>query len=155
MPPSPNRIVRCAWKRCKRLLEPGEARLTYAKGGRQLIALCPWHFSVIDGANRLRFWRRHRMPQVYAARVEDGSVVNAYYLQKVNEFSVTQIFADLEPEQQVYVLSHETLHWVLARDFGLLTSISLDIFYKQPLHVLGHHSLHTWELNRLYEQPKL
>lgn len=147
-----NRTVLCSWKRCYRVLEKDEQRLTLMpiEGHRYIMALCPRHYSLLDRTNRIRFWRRHRRPDIRGMRI-GRALVYAFYQQKGNMLTVTEHFAHQEPEQQVYVLSHETLHWVLAREFGLLTSMSLDIFYKVPLRVLGGHSLHTWMLNSLYE----
>jgi hypothetical protein len=102
---------------------------------------------------RIRFWRRHRRPDIKGTRV-GPRLIYAMYTQKPNVITVTEHFAREQPPQQVYELSHEMIHWVLAREFGLLTSMSFDIFYKQPLKVLKGHSLHTWLLNSLYEQTE-
>lgn len=148
-----NRPVRCSWKRCHRVLAEGETRmtLTYFEGHRYVMALCPWHYALLDRANRIRFWRRHRYPSIKGARV-GPHLIYASYTQKPNVIIVTEHFAHGEQPEMVYHLTHETIHWVLAREFGLLTSMSFDIFYKQPLQVLGGHSLHTWMLNSLFEQ---
>ena len=155
MRPSFNRPVLCSWRRCRRVLEEGEQRfsLKYHEGHRYIVALCPWHYSLLDRANRIRLWRRHRTLVIKGTRV-GPPLIYAFYQQKDNVLTVTEHFAHAEPQQQVYVLSHETVHWILAREFGLLTSISFDIFYKQPLTCLGGHSLHTWSLNALYEQTE-
>lgn len=147
-----NRSVLCSWRRCRRVLEEWEQRLTlkYFEGRRCITALCPYHYDLLDKVGRIRFWRRHRRPGIKGARVGSHNV-DAFYMPKPNMITVTEHFAHAEPQYQVYVLSHETIHWILAREFGLLTSMSFDVFYKQPLRVLGGHSLHTWGLNSLYE----
>ncbi len=154
-----NRPVLCSWRRCHKVLEDGEQRLTltWFEGHRYITALCSWHFSLLDRANRIRFWRRHRRPDIAGTRV-GRHLIYAMYTQKPNVITVTEHFAHEDGPQQIYHLTHETLHWVLSREFGMMSSISLDVFYKQPLKVLGGHSLHTWMLNSLYEQtetPKL
>jgi len=84
----------------------------------------------------------------------DNMDVYGAYLLKSNQILVSQNFAWLDVEQMVYVLSHETIHWILAREFGWLTSMGLDIVYHRPLPCLGGHSLHTLMLSTLYEQAE-
>ena len=150
-----NRPVLCSWRRCHRVLEEGEQRfsLTLFEGHRYIVALCPQHFDLLDRVNRIRFWRRHRGPSIKGMRA-GPRLIYASYTQKPNVIAVTEHFAHGDGPQMVYHLSHETLHWILAREFGYMTSTALDVFYKQPLQVLGGHSLHTWMLNALYEQTE-
>ena len=152
--PSFNRPVRCSVKKCSRILEKGEARMSYTAGlsHRGIIPICPKHFMAFDRVNRVRFWRHNHVPEVRSAIVADDSLVNAYYTLKDDVVYVTQRFAALESEQMVYVLSHEAIHRVLSCYFGLMTSAAFDIIYKRSLRALGGHSLHTWMLNDLYNQ---
>ena len=136
----------CEIRRCKR----DASRLTFKGGlGTRVIAhICTFHWNLVSFLTAP--WRftalwTHRLKTM---RVDDNLALFA--LHKGGTIYVTEHFATLTPEQMVYVLSHETLHHILNRDKGLLTSIALDIFYRRPLTCLRGHSIHTWNLNMLY-----
>jgi hypothetical protein len=103
----------------------------------------------LNAVTRIRFWRRKRVPSIETMRVEEDILVDAAYDPNGNRIIVMPRFAENEQEKMVYILAHETVHWILNREFGLVTSLSFDILYKRPLHCLGHHSLMTYELNLL------
>lgn len=151
-----NRPVLCSWRRCHRVILEGEQRfsLTVVEGHRYVVALCQQHFDAIDLGSRIRFWwQRHHEPTVQGRHVGPHRIYASYTLD-TNEITVTEHFAHDDAARMVYSLTHEWLHVWLTRKFGLMTSTALDVFYKQPLKVLGGHSLHTWALNALYEQTE-
>lgn len=151
------KLVRCSWRRCEREMSIHDAHVYLAGplGHNHVRFLCPFHFVIIDQANRIRFWRRHRLPKIETMRVDDDLQVYATYNPRDNTIRVTQQFAALDVVKQVYVLLHEEIHHVISRDVGGLSSVSLDILYMRSLRCLGGRSLHEWMLNGLYETQKL
>ena len=144
------RPVRCWFFRCKRILDISEQRLTIvpAQGHRSVAALCDEHFRALDRATRVPFWRRWKPPEVHGKRTEEH-VLGEFF--RDNRLYVTQHFAALSPTQMVYVLVHETIHWWLVNEFGMMSSQAFDVFFEIPLHVLGGESWATWMLNTLDE----
>ena len=144
-----NILPTCEWKQCKRPIK--QYTLTGKLGKSERIALCAWHFKFLDAVNRINFWRRNQDPAIAVQRIiegEDVGVVAAYDMRK-NTILFSPRLAALSPEHQVYVFSHETAHWILCREFGLLTSMCYDLIYNKPLRCLGYMTLQEYETEGL------
>ena len=149
------RPVRCWFFRCKRILDVSEQRLTLVpvQGHRCVVALCEKHFRALDRATRVRFWHRWKSPVIRGKRVNDKKLYALMY--RNNLLYVTQHFAWLTPAQMVYVLVHETVHWWLGNEFGVVSSQAFDLFYNKPLRVLGGETWETCLLHTISDTPKL
>jgi len=140
----------CEIRRCRR--PSFHLTLKGRLGSHDIAQMCTFHWnllSLLTAPGRLTISGVHRLKTI---RVGQLHVFAAY---RRGTIYVTEHFANCTPEQMVYTLSHETVHHVLNRDVGFLTSIAWDILYKRSLTCLGGHSVFTFDLNRIYRQANL
>src|SRR5207249_10504525 len=143
---------RCAAAR--RVPCPFRARhwsLTGELGNGRLFGMCNKHFRFYGFMSRR--WRRGdpEAPEIRTVRTNVPTLTG--YLHRAQDIVyLTQVFAEQTTEYQLFGLAHETVHIVIRREFGLPTSLALDILYKRSLKCLRGHSMKTYELAALSAQ---
>lgn len=143
------KVSRCFFVRCKRPIEPGDKIVLM---GMDYAPMHKRHAKHLNFVARVRL-RWAGSPGIAQEAVEQRpgwNICGRYELAR-NLIFLNPTFWELTPSQAVYLVSHETLHWVLSREFGVVASFQFDGLYHRGLRCLDGRSIHEFELNRLHE----